>query len=267
MDIIERKKWKKQIKICEKLGARKFQKVVFSVEKIKFKMIKKFFPSYLNRYDKYCDKERNRLIKKAKTDAEKRKIIRNTQYAKMLSRKEYYLEQNINYHIDEKDPTAMYHFLDLNKKIHRKGLIKNGVLLPIFIVMSFLGINWAIPFLITEIFSAGINFECINIQNYNIARLKIMEEKLIKRAQRNLADDINNYSEAAKVVSKCIKEKEKRISENIGLNNNCENDLPIIDDILSDAKTLTQVKELKEIALRGIEKRSKLKEERSARKK
>ena len=38
--------YKKKIALCEKLGATKFQKVVFKVEELKYKFIKKFLPNY-----------------------------------------------------------------------------------------------------------------------------------------------------------------------------------------------------------------------------
>ena len=56
----EKEKYNKKIKLYERLGAEKFQNVVFAVEKIKFKIIKKCFPNFLKFYDKQCDKQEKR---------------------------------------------------------------------------------------------------------------------------------------------------------------------------------------------------------------
>ena len=64
----------------EKLGAKQFKKIVFQVEKIKWKIIKKLFPNYLNRMEKNIRKVRDKQIKKAKSQEEINKI--NATYKK-----------------------------------------------------------------------------------------------------------------------------------------------------------------------------------------
>ena len=53
----EKEMYNKKIKLYERLGAEKFQDLVFVVEKIKFKIIKKFFPNIEKWFDKRCDKQ------------------------------------------------------------------------------------------------------------------------------------------------------------------------------------------------------------------
>ena len=48
METKEKEKYKKKAALCEKLGAKKFQKVVFQVEKMKYKILKKICPNYIN---------------------------------------------------------------------------------------------------------------------------------------------------------------------------------------------------------------------------
>ena len=59
-------------------------------------------------------------------------------------------------------------------------MIKNAVLIPALGVATALGFGIAIPFLLAEIFSLFINFQCVNIQNYNIYRYKQHEEQMKK---------------------------------------------------------------------------------------
>ena len=51
----ERIDYDKKIELCKKLGADKFQKVVFKVEELKFKFIRRFIPRYLEHMDKLFD--------------------------------------------------------------------------------------------------------------------------------------------------------------------------------------------------------------------
>ena len=67
----------------------------------------------------------------------------------------------------------------------------------------------AIPFIVGEALSAFINFECINIQDYNIYRFKqkkVVLEKIEERQQRKSQEE---YGEAAKVITSVMNEKEK----------------------------------------------------------
>ena len=107
----ERKENNRKIKLYEKLGAEKFQKIVFAVERAKFKIIKKCFPNFLKFYDKQCDKEEEKLLKKAKTEEEKKEIRKNIKFSKMAVRKELNQEKNRNYHMDPNRPTEIYKYL------------------------------------------------------------------------------------------------------------------------------------------------------------
>ena len=54
-NVEERIDYDKKIELCKKLGADKFQKVVFKVEELKFKFIRRFIPRYLEHMDKLFD--------------------------------------------------------------------------------------------------------------------------------------------------------------------------------------------------------------------
>lgn len=64
-------------KIYEKLGAVWFQKVVFKVEDLKFKLIDKFFSNLGDWYCDKCDKKANKLCAKALDEEEKRELDLN----------------------------------------------------------------------------------------------------------------------------------------------------------------------------------------------
>ena len=65
----------KQIELCKKLGAVQFQKIVFAVEKIKFKVLKKLVPNYLTYFDKHVDKMTKKKLAYANSEEERQAII------------------------------------------------------------------------------------------------------------------------------------------------------------------------------------------------
>lgn len=88
--------YKKKIKLCEKLGALKFQKAVFKIEEIKYKLIKKLFPNYIKYIDLIINFNRNLKLKKAKTKEERTLIIdyyrtKNASKKRIFKRRKYKL--------------------------------------------------------------------------------------------------------------------------------------------------------------------------------
>lgn len=205
MDKIEREKLKKKIALHEKLGAEKMQKVVFKVEEIKYKIIKKFFPNYIERYNRMCNKEKNKELKKATTQKEREKINKKYNYAKMAMQKEFYLEKNRNYHMDLEKPTEIIAGLKWNKSIHIENLKGNLVTISVLVGLGILGYSWTIPFIIIEVLDAAVNFECINLQDYNLCRFKIMEEQLQKREQRNFEKHVEEFGDVDEIIETAMK--------------------------------------------------------------
>lgn len=209
MEKEKKEQLKKKMKTHEKLGALKFQKIVFGVERAKFKLLKTISPNFIKYYDKYCDFLKRRAMKKAKTEEEKQEISRNIKFSKMAMRKEFNEEKNRNYHMDKNNPTEIYKYLEWNKDVHKRGIIKNAILIPVIITGMALGAVILTPFLIAELISAGINFECINIQDYNICRYKLMEDRLKKQEESKKKKNIEEFGEAADVIYKTIETKEE----------------------------------------------------------
>lgn len=307
----ERAKQKEELKKYEKYGALKFQQVVFKVEDIKFKVLKKLCPNFIKHFDKYIDRKKRKQIKNIKKKATERdrieqehpkllklydkysmskdriksnlkelkttirkkvkaanpkilsfydkyfkiedplkgltpeeqirKIKEINKFSKMFMRKEFHQEKNRNYHMDSKKPTEIYKYLEWNKKVHVKGLTKDAVLIPLLTIGAIAGINYLLPILIFELVSAGINFECINIQNYNMCRFKLTEKALKKQEERKTAETIKNHGEASKVIYKSIEKND---------------DLPSFSEIIENISDKNQLLQLREMIRKSMEERN-----------
>lgn len=224
--------YKKKIRLCEKLGANRFQKVVFKVEELKYKVIKKLFPRYIEWYDKLCDRFKKRDLKKAKTKQERKRVIDHYRNQKMLMRKEYHREQNRNYHMDPNKPTEILQYLNWNKAVHTRGLAKDGLFLGTLAVATILGISptVTVPLILTSLGSAFVNFQCVNIQNCNIYRMKQKEESIRRLEERQNTKSIERYSEAAQVISRSMDKTE---------------DIPTMEQVIGNIQTKEELEQLK----------------------
>ena len=226
--------YKKKIELCEKLGANKFQKVVFKVEELKYKVIKKLFPRYIEWYDKLCDRKKKKELKKAKTKEERKKIIDHYRMQKMIMRKEFHREQNRNYHMDPNKPTEILYYLNWNKDIHMKDIIKNAIAIPALATTAAFGI-WptvVIPFLALELGSLFVNFQCVNIQNCNIYRFKQREETMKKLEERRNKRNIEQYSEAGSLVTRTMEKTE---------------DIPSLSQIIDSIQTKEELEQFRKL--------------------
>ena len=286
-NVEERIDYDKKIELCKKLGADKFQKVVFKVEELKFKFIRRFIPRYLEHMDKLFDwigkkelesskkslkrykrikedtiqrlsrttseekktrikKRANRKLKRIKQRIIPAEVIKkNVQTNKLLARKEYYLSQNRNYHMDLDRPTEMLAYLEYNKRVHMNGLKRNAVFLPIFTGLS-IAFPIVTPLAAYELASTFINFQCVNIQNCNIYRYKKREEKFKKVEERRTQTNVRDYGNVSTIVSEKLKEK--------------EDELPTIDEIIESVRNNPEARaELRKMAQRTMIKRENIK--------
>jgi len=236
----EREKYNRKIKLYERLGALKFQKVVFAVERGKFKLLKKICPNFIKHFDKYCDRKRRKEIKKANTPEEVKAISKKYKKIKLAARKEFYQEQNRNYHLDSNNPQETYEFLKWNKSIHTRNLKINALLIAALSTLVLIVPVVAIPLLALEVVSAGINFECVNIQNYNMCRYKRAEKALLRRAERRMDTRIKKYGDAAKVIHSSIEKSD---------------DLPTFDEIISNIENIEQLRQIRSLLVSEIKER------------
>lgn len=240
MDKKEKEQYEKKLKRFERLGALKFQKVVFKVEELKFRFLKKCFPNFIYYFDKYCDWKQKGAIKRAKSEEEIKAIRNKIKIAKMAMRKELNQEKNRNYHMDSKRPTEIFGYLEWNKQVHKRGLIKDGLLIPILIAGVVMQVPFAAALLAYEVFSAFINFECINIQNYNLCRLERLKPTLQKREERRTQKNIEEFGSAAEVIHKSIEQSEQ---------------LPTFQEILDNIDNPEQLRQMRAMFKRAQEER------------
>lgn len=235
-----REELKKKIALCDKLGASKFQPAVLKLEEIKFKVLKDIFPSLPNRYEKHLRKSRDKALKKAKTEEERKQILAQYRHLVIEWRKELKREKNRNYHMDENKPTEILSYLNWNKDVHKKGLIRDSALIAGTTVALATGV--APAFLATalagELVSAFINFQCINIQNSHIYRFKLVEDSLKKREERRGKALVENYGEAANVYSRSISDSKE---------------LPSLQDLIANVKTPEEARQLRQMILARLE--------------
>lgn len=241
MDKKEREEYKKRLKHYERLGAVKFQKLVFLVEDSKFKIIKTCFPNITKYVDKYLDWKQKRAIKKASTDEEVKEIKENTKLIKMAVRKEINEGKNRNYHMDPRRPAEIIKYLEWNKEIHKRSLTKDLILIPIMIAGTIFQVPGAVFILVWELLSALVNFECINIQNYNLCRAGRMKDVLERREKSNIEHNIEEFNEASEVIHKTIEQNEK---------------LPTFNEILANVDNIEQLKQMRAMFKREQETRN-----------
>ena len=240
-----KKYYKKKIERCKKLGAEKFQKAVFALERLKFKVLKKYFPNYLKNYESKCDRMCKKDLKKARTEEERELIIAHYREQKLLNRKEMNTEKNRNYHMDNIRPTQTVKYLEWNKDVHRTNLIMDLVTLPVFIGLAVAGVGLAIPLIAGNLVSSFINFQCINLQNYNIFRFKAHEEVLKKREQRKVSQREEEFSQAYEVINSAVKESSKDSPS-----------IPSIEEVINNIKNKEQLAQFRNMILQEQGKRA-----------
>lgn len=224
-----------KIKIYRLLGAEIFQKVVFKAEDIKYLIMDKLFPNINNWYERICNKKYNKMIEKQNlSEEEKQQLLTKIQLEKMKFRKENNYKQNRNYHYNPNKPIEFLGYLNINKKIHLYGAFKNIFLLLIIKVLSLIFIDYIVILnclALYECISLFINFQCINLQNYNISRFEDEKIKTLleKKEKRQLQKNIQKYDKCIEPVSNIV---------------NKQIELPTVDDIVNQITTHEQAVQL-----------------------
>lgn len=252
----------KKLEFYEMLGARKFQKFVFKVERLKYMLLRpwsnqiiKFVHWRIDRKLKKTLKNRNKEISNnifinkidnikssiinfsfKKKDNSKKKL---TKRQRLVSLKEYseedlihYFnreklrvkiefnnEENRNYHFKMFDVQETLMYLNINKKIHNMGL-KSNLFYILLISGGIFLFDFIFPILIVflsyQSISLFVNFQCINLQNYNILRLESRLERLESIRKRKMVKKIEMYDSVSKVIAPLLsKQKELPLKEDI----------------------------------------------------
>ena len=231
-------------KLYRLLGASWFQKVVLKVEDLKFKFIDRFCPNIDKWYCNYCDKRVHKLCLKVDSKEEQERIRLNYNFKKMSFKKELRDKKNRNYHIDFNNASKFKDYLLWNKKVHRDGMIWNGIWislcsLALFFTSGIASILTSI-WLGYNILALGVNFECVNLQNYNILRFEEKEEVLKKMERRSKNRDVKNF---AKVGERIYNKLCNRV------------EIPRSSDVVSDITDKEELEQLRRLALEVKEQR------------
>lgn len=226
-----------------------FQTKVFQLENFKFKIANKLFPNYDKHVEKRITKQLKYQLKKATTEEEKTQLVEIARNQVLDLRKEKHRKENMNYHLDINNPEKTLFWLNKNKQIHKRGLKRNFIKIPILISLligsSVVGFG-ILTTLITvlsifglslEAISTFINTNCILLQNYNIKRVNRYIEGPYKRQKQKLEKKAIEYSEVTSVVSRVVKENEE---------------IPTIDTVINNIQTSKQAKQLLELVQKEI---------------
>lgn len=228
-----------------KIFLKKFRNIVLALESFKWKVIKKIFPNYLSFIEKRIDKNLIKQLRKLPKEKEEETILM-AKTLKILLRKEFETERNINYHADEHNPESFIYFLEYNKKIHQNGLKKDLIITPVVIAISIFITPWILPLLGYILSSMGINFACIKLQDENIRKVKEQMPEKRKKAEKLIDRTLKIAPDAVAEISKAIL-THKNTEE---INPLSPAPLPTIEEIVlsviesGDKELLEQLKEL-----------------------
>jgi len=217
----KRKLYQKKYKLHERLGARWFQNIVGKYDQKKFwllnkvrnrkrsKLLTKLFPnrkkkekpSIIDRFVNYREKE---LLKKATTEEQIRIIKEETIRNKNIIKKQIKEGKSVNYYEGVDRRVELFpDYLKLNKKHHQNALKKDMVVIGICIGVGLLGMP-VLPWIVGSYQALDVikDLQCINLQEYNLARIKTIEKKLVARNMQKMQQIYNENQEAIESLQK-----------------------------------------------------------------
>ena len=227
--------YKKKMKLYEAFGAKRFKKIVMKVEKLRWTITKKVFPNSLSNYEKNSRKILEKKLAKTTSEKEKTAIINYYRRQILIARREYNNEKNRNYHMNLKSPTEIIQYLKYNKSIHQNALIRNFViaLAATGFIVSGVGTGIAIGIIGIQALCGLKNWQCINLQNYNICRFEAHKEALESAEKRRQSRNEAKYGEASKVIQKAFD------------NTNEQSRIPTVSEVVSAIDNPEQLRQMK----------------------
>lgn len=280
----ERIDYDKKIELCKKLGADKFQKVVFKAEELKFRFIRRFIPRYIEHMDKLYDwigkkelessrkaKEKSQRIREeakkriSRTISEEKKTKIKKRANKKLLRlqskiiPEEVIKKNVQsnkilmrkeYHLSQ---NRNYH-MDLDRPTemlsyleYNKRVHMNGLKRNAVFLPIFTGLSVAFP-ITTPLVAYELASTFINFQCVNIQNCNIyrfkQKEEQLKKIEETRTR--TNIRKYGKVSSIVSKELAKT-----------EDRLPTMDEIIASVGNDKEaLAELRQLALSTMSKRN-----------
>ena len=224
-------------RINEILGAKRFQKYVFILERVKYKIVEKLFPNLQEDYEKRLNKALDKALEEEQDEIKREAIMKNYHDRVLASRQETNNRHNRNYHINKDNPMEFIKYLKSNKKIHMKGLVGNGVIYLIGIPLLATGvISPLVGGIVLGINTINtiVNFECVNLQNYNIKRLEKNRKQFEELKARREERDLESYKNVTSVVSSKIKN---------------QREIPKVEEVVKEISTKEQLEEMRKLLL------------------
>lgn len=206
--------YKDKIALHKKLGAEHFRKFVLKLDKSKYKFLKNVIGTkrVISFTDKVYDKTSKYSLKQAKTEAEKQEIINNLQRNKVLLRKQLNEEKSINYYVGvDRRVEQFSKYLLKNKQIHQGCLVRNGLIFGGCVIAGIFGAP-VVPISLLgayQVIAAMKNIQCINLQDYNLTRAKLTEQRIIKQNMKRMKEKREENRELIEDINK-TKEKENK---------------------------------------------------------
>ena len=218
--------YKKKMKLHQKLGAKQFKKIVLKAEKLRWKITKKFFPKSLERIDKRYQDELAKQLKKVTSEEEKAEIKRLYQQQILITHREYNLEENRNYHMRFSNPTEIISYLKYNRAVHKSALTRNLVLAVV-----------ASSLIAVQAICAIKNWQCINLQDYNICRFELHKKALEEKQRQKREQNDRKYHAANKVIEQALDTTKEKST------------IPSPEEIISSITSIEQCQQMKELLL------------------
>lgn len=232
--------YEEKAKLHEKLGAKKFQKVVGKVDNTKYKLLNKLGEKrVLPIIDKLIDRRYMKYFEEAETDEERRLLEEDYKRSKVLARKQIKIGKSMNYYEGVDKRTELFPFyLSRNKMAHQNALIVDGIVLgsgillkelvsvvtPFLLPIPIIGtigvpILSAIPIIMIgyQSFAIPKNIQCINIQEYNLSRMKAIEKKIVDRKMQNMRNDYDNNRELIYSIEKAKEQQKNDLTTKDGI--------------------------------------------------
>ena len=220
-----RKVYRDKTKLHEKFGARKFQEIVRKFDQKKFQLFNKIKnrkrnnvidkillkfrkenkPTIIERITNY---QEEKMLKNATTEEERQQIKENMIRSKNLIRKQIKEGKSINYYEGIDRRVEMFpEYLKLNKKKHQNALKKDIAVIGACIATGLIGIPF-LPIAVGtyQVLAAIKDLQCINLQEYNLARIKTIEKKLVEKNMQKMQQQYNENQEAIESLQKAKKQ-------------------------------------------------------------
>ena len=191
----------------KRLGAKRFQAFIKKFDYYKFQFLKNVIGEnkVLRGTDATLTKKAKRKLKKAKTPEEKQTIIENLQREKVLTRVQLNEQRSINYYpgVDRRvEQFPIY--IQKNKSIHQGCLARNGFILGGCILGLSIGLP-TIPLVLLggyQIITGFKNLQCINGQEYYLAKYKANESSIVRRNMKRMQRKHDENPDLVKAIKK-----------------------------------------------------------------